>query len=206
LNDPRCLIVFAHPLSDSLCHRLAALAEAEAEAHGWTITRHHLYTRGFDPRLTERERQSYYQVFDGHETTVEREDLLAADVLILVFPTWWFGFPAILKGWFDRLWAPGTAYDHSPGFGAMVPRLHSLRVVLAITTMGAPRWVDYLVMWRPLRRILKRAIVGPCAPAARVWWRSLYKSEAVTAAKVDRFEARIRKDFKAMVESLKQAR
>jgi len=39
--------------------------------------------------------------------------LMSAEALVLVFPTWWFGFPAILKGWFDRVWAPGIAYDHA---------------------------------------------------------------------------------------------
>jgi len=38
------------------------------------------------------------------------ERLLAAEGLVLVFPIWWFGFPAVLKGWFDRVWAPGFAY------------------------------------------------------------------------------------------------
>ena len=59
--------------------------------------------------------------------TNERSQLAAAEVLILVFPTWWFGFPAILKGWFDRVWAPGVAYQPVPELRMMAPRLTGQR-------------------------------------------------------------------------------
>ncbi len=109
----------------------------------------------------------------------------------MVFPTWWFGFPAVLKGWFDRVWAPGLAYDHAPGFGPMIPRLSALREVLAVTTMGAPAWVDWLVMRRPLARTLRWGIVRPCAPQARVRWLPLYRAEAVTPARLTAFTSRL---------------
>jgi len=87
--------------------------------------------------LSPEERAGYYA--DPAPTLAEeKQELAEAQVLVLVFPTWWFGFPAILKGWFDRVWSPGTAFDHSPGFGPMLPRLDGLQAVLAITTMGAP--------------------------------------------------------------------
>lgn len=184
----RCLLVFAHPLEDSLNARLAATVETKARAQGWQVTRRDLYAEGFDPRLTAEERTGFYATPPA-TLAAEKTELAEAQVLILVFPTWWFGFPAILKGWFDRVWAPGLAYDHSPGFGPMLPRLHALREVLAVTTMGAPAWVDWLVLRRPLRRILRLAIVKPCAPKARVTWRALYAAEAVAPDRLARFEA-----------------
>ena len=81
--------------------------------------------------------------------------LKEAEALVLLFPNWWFGFPAMLKGWFDRVWGPGIAYDHASDFGPIIPRLDNLKRVLAITTMEAPRWVDRLVMWQPVKRILE---------------------------------------------------
>ncbi len=190
----RCLLVFAHPLPDSLNARLAAHVEAQARAAGWEVTRRDLYAEGFDPCLTAEERTGFYAIPPA-TLTAEKADLAAANVLILVFPTWWFGFPAILKGWFDRVWAPGTAYDNSPDFGPMLPRLDRLREVLAVTTMGAPAWVDWLVLRRPVRRVLRLSILKPCAPKACLTWRPLHSAEAVTADRVSRFEAALGADI-----------
>lgn len=185
----RCLIVTAHPLAQSLCHHLAAHAEAQARATGWAVTRRDL-AQGFDPCLTEVERASYYSGYKGRAAE-EMAELATAEVLILVFPTWWFGFPAVLKGWFDRVWAPGVAFDHSADFGPMLPRLTGLRHVLAVTTMGAPGWIDRWIMWRPLRRVLIWGIVKPCAPKARVQWLAMYRSEGAGAVRVAGFKNRI---------------
>jgi NAD(P)H dehydrogenase (quinone) len=120
----RCLIVTAHPLNMCLCQTLAdaavdTLMEAKHECRNVD-----LYRSDFSPALTPGERASYYSGFDGTEVAKEVEDLLWAETIVLVFPTWWFGPPAILKGWFDRIWAPGIAYDHAADLGAIQPRLH----------------------------------------------------------------------------------
>lgn len=190
----RCLLVHAHPLPDSLNARLAATVEAAARAKGWDVTRRDLYAYGFDPRLTAEERAGYYADLPA-SLDAEKRELTAAEVLILVFPTWWFGFPAILKGWFDRVWTPGTAFDHSPGFGPMRPRLQDLREVLAVTTMGAPAWIDWLVLRRPVRRILRYAILKPCAPNARLTWRVLHNAEALAEPRIAAFETRMTADL-----------
>lgn len=189
----RCLLVFAHPLKGSLNARLAATVESQARALGWQVTRRDLHD-GFDPVLTPEERAGYHAT---PPTTLaeEKRELTQAQVLILVFPTWWFGFPAILKGWFDRVWTPGTAFDHSPGFGPMLPRLDALREVLAVTTMGAPAWIDWLVLRRPLRRILRLAILKPCAPKARLTWRALHSAEAVAEPRIAGLEATLAADL-----------
>jgi putative NADPH-quinone reductase len=193
----RCLLVFAHPLGNSLNARLARTVQAQATAAGWQVTRRDLYADGFDPCLTPEERAGYYATPPA-TIKQEKQDLTRAQVLILVFPTWWFGFPAILKGWFDRVWMPGTAFDHAPGFGPMLPRLDQLQEVLAVTTMGAPAWIDWLVLRRPLRRILRLAIVKPCAPQARVTWRALHGAEAVPEPRIARLEATLAADITRM--------
>jgi putative NADPH-quinone reductase len=194
-------MIHAHPLPDSLNARLAAKVEALSHAEGWQVTRRDLYDR-FDPVLTPEERAGYYAT-PAATLDEEKRELTQAQVLILVFPTWWFGFPAILKGWFDRVWTPGVAYDHAPDLGAMRPRLSGLQQVLAVTTMGAPAWVDWLVLRRPLRRILYWAIVRPCAPKASVRWTALYNAEAVPPARVEQFETRLANDIKAITRRLR---
>lgn len=189
----RCLIVIAHPLAESLCHTLAQTAIATLRDLGHDIQVLDLYRHDFAPALTMAERQSYYEgAFAAQAVQPQVEQLLSAEALVLVFPTWWFGFPAILKGWFDRVWAPGVAYDHASDFGPIKPRLASLKRVVAITTLGAAWWVDWLVLWRPVQRILKLAILGACAPSCRLKMLSLYKAETLSPHKVARFQQRIR--------------
>ena len=119
--------------------------------------------------------------------------MLSAEALVLVFPTWWFGFPAVLKGWFDHVWVPGIAYDHASDLGPIKPRLRNLRKALAVTSLGSPWWVDRLIMWQPLKRILSTALFGTCAPTCRFEMLSLYKAENLAATKVESFNSRIQK-------------
>lgn len=188
----KCLVVVAHPLADSLCHALARTAIDTLIAQGHEVYIDDLYQSGFSPALTASERQSYYAAsFDAASIQARAEQLLAAEAIVLVFPTWWFGFPAILKGWFDRVWAPGVAYDHASDLGPIKPRLGKLRKMLAITTLGSPWWVDYFVLWQPVRRVLRIALLGACARGCEFEMLSLYKAESLAPARVDRFTARI---------------
>ncbi len=200
---PRCLIVRAHPLADSLNAHLAAQVTAAAQAEGWQVTQRDLYASGFDPILGPGERASYYTGFAGDGTSDEQAELAAAEVLILVFPTWWSGFPAILKGWFDRVWVPGTAFDHSPNLGPMLPRLTGLQDVLVVTTMGSPAWIDWLILWKSQKRLFHWGILRPCAPRAMLRWYAFHRAEAAEPARIARLTARIAAEIKAMSRRLK---
>ncbi|MFQ3786348.1 NAD(P)H-dependent oxidoreductase [Halomonas sp. A29] len=186
-----CLVVKAHPLSESLCSSLTSHIVGLLERAGHTVEVEDLYARGFAPALTVEERHSYFDHYAGQQASAEIERLLSAEAVVLVFPTWWFGFPAILKGWFDRVWAPGVAYDHADDYGPITPRLNRLRHMLVVTSLGSPWWVDRLVLWQPVKRVLKTAIVRTCAPACHLKMLSLYKSERLSPAQVDRFMTRI---------------
>jgi NAD(P)H dehydrogenase (quinone) len=188
----KCLVVVAHPLKTSLCVSLAKTAIETLSQCGHTVEVLDLYERGFSPALTQAERASYYgEVFDRRELEADIEQLQSAEILVLVFPTWWFGLPAILKGWFDRVWAPGAAYDHASDLGSIKPRLNQLRRTMAVTTLGAPWWIDYFVLRRPVRRQLKFALLGTCAPKSSFEMLSLHKSEKLTANSVEQFKRRI---------------
>jgi NAD(P)H dehydrogenase (quinone) len=187
-----CLVVIAHPSPESLCRNAADRAVGALRAAGHEVVVEDLYGSAFAPALTAPERASYYgRSYAGAAVRAEIGRLRAAEGLVLCFPTWWFGFPAILKGWFDRVWAPGTAYDHADDLGPIRPRLHGLRNVLAVTSLGASWWVDRIVMRRPVRRVLKTAILGACAPAAAFEMLSLYKAEKPDADRVRRFGGRV---------------
>ena len=94
----RILLVLAHPLRDSFAAAVAGEAKAALEANGHTADLLDLYAEDFDPRLSKSERGGYFdQPYDASSVAPMVERLKAADGLILVFPQWWFNFPAILK-------------------------------------------------------------------------------------------------------------
>lgn len=194
-----CLVVKAHPLSESLCSSLAERATAVLQAAGHVVEVEDLYGQEFGASLTAAERRSYYAAsYSTQHVTSHVERLLNAEAIVLVFPTWWFGFPAILKGWFDRVWTPGVAYDHADKYGPIKPRLANLRRMVVVTSVGAPWWVDRLVLRQPVRRVLKTAIVGTCAPKCRLQMLSLYNSERLTSAQVERFGVRIERALRQL--------
>lgn len=187
----RVLLVSAHPLSDSLTGQLSTKLVQRLEARGAVVERLDLYAAGFAPALTAEERRStYVEPYDASAVAKEIAQLKRAELVVLVFPTWWFGLPAILKGWIDRVWAPGHAYDHASDLGPIKGRLTRLRGLLAVTTLGAPGWVDWLVMRRPVRRVLRWGVLKVCAPKARFGFAALYRAEDVTPARLAVFEAR----------------
>lgn len=67
--------------------------------------------------------------------------------------------------------------------------------MVAITTMGSPGWIDRLVLRQPLRRVLRLAILHPCAPQARLRWLALHDAETVSPARAERFARRIRRSI-----------
>jgi putative NADPH-quinone reductase len=171
---------------------LAQAAVSTLRDNGHEVTVEDLYASQFSPALTVRERESYYaKLFDSDVDVAQVARMQYAEALVLVFPTWWFSFPAILKGWFDRVWAPGLAYDHALNLGAIRPRLGKLQKTLAITSLGSPWWVDHLVLRQPVKRVLKTALLGTCAPQCRFAMLSLYQAESLSQAKIDAFCARI---------------
>ncbi len=189
-----CLVIVAHPLKNSLCGHLASEAITCLQERGYKVTVTNLYEAKFDAALSTEERTSYYSAsYDAGGVSSEISQLKAAEMLVLIFPTWWFGFPAVLKGWFDRVWAPGHAYDHASDLGAIKPRLENLRETYVVTTLGSPWWVDYFVMWRPVYRTLRIALLGTCARQSSFKMLSLYKSEKASPVRVERFVRKIKK-------------
>jgi len=188
----KCLVVIAHPLAESLCSTLAARTVEALNAAGHQVVVEDLYKGNFNAVLTAVERQSYYHMpYDCSAVQGEVERLLAAEAMVLLFPTWWFGFPAILKGWLDRVWGPGIAYDHASDYGPIKPKLLHLRRMLVVTTLGSPWWVDLLVMRQPVKKVIKSALLQACAPKCKLEMLSLYKSESLTDTQVKRFTERV---------------
>lgn len=160
----RILLVLAHPLEESFAASVAGTVRRRLEANGHAVDLLDLYREGFDPRLTPSERARYFEPgYDPSEAEPFVSRLKEAEGLVLVFPQWWFNFPAILKGFFDRVFAPGVAFENDPAGGRIQPRLGNIRLFWAFSTTGSPWWVVHLYMGNPVKRLLKRGIAAFCA-------------------------------------------
>ena len=192
----KALVVIAHPLKNSLCQHLAAKTIRHLKARGHTVTVKDLYQEKFDPVLSIDERQSYFTAqFDARQVSVDITQLKEAELLVLIFPTWWFGLPAILKGWIDRVWAPGYAYDHANDYGPIKARLDNLKEMRVITTLGAPWWIDFFVLRKPVKRVLKYGVLLACAKNCHFKMLTLYNSESLTDSKIQQFVKKIERTF-----------
>lgn len=195
------LVVIAHPLKDSLCSTLADHIISNLKSSGHDVVIENLYDNEFDPVLSSSEREVYYEAqYDSSKIVDEVNRLKHAEGLVLIFPTWWFGFPAILKGWFDRVWAPTVAYDHASDFGPIRPKLNNLKKTFVVTTLGAPWWVDFLVLWRPVKRIIRFALLGACARKCKLKYLSFYTCEKVSTKRLDGFMAKIDAELKGFID------
>jgi NAD(P)H dehydrogenase (quinone) len=130
------LIVVAHPVEDSLTMGLMRAYEAELGKLGHNHRTYDLYRMGFDPVLTARD---LAQVDVDHPAPADvvqaQEDIRAADVLTVIYPIWWMAMPAIMKGYIDRVFARGFAYESLDG---VVHGLLSGKKAVLITISGAP--------------------------------------------------------------------
>ncbi|MEX0289389.1 MAG: NAD(P)H-dependent oxidoreductase [Flavobacteriaceae bacterium] len=192
----KILLVTAHPVKHSLCEKYSDTIAEQLKSMRHDVVEENLYESRFDPVLSQKEREDYYkEPYDTSAITGEVERLTAADALVLVFPTWWFGFPAILKGWFDRVWVPGVAYDHADESGPIKPKLHNIKKVFVVTTLGAPWWVDTFILRRPVKRVIKMGLLGSCARPCQLRFISFYKCEKVDAERLKRSISKIENEL-----------
>lgn len=189
----RVLLVFSHPRSDSLSAGLKDATAAALSARGHEVEIRDLYAEGFAPALTSEERGRYHDVPDnlqGIESHVE--SLRRAEALVLVYPTWWYGMPAMLKGWFDRVWSPGVAFHL--GEGAITPALTNIKRIAVVTSYGSPTWLLW-VIGHPDRKLIGRGIRRLCAPGCRLDWLSLTRMDHRTRAECEAFRDRVAAHF-----------
>jgi putative NADPH-quinone reductase len=186
----RILLVHCHPRADSLSAALRDAAIAALRQAGHEVELRDLYAEGFDPVLSAEERGRYHDVgpnLQGIEDHVA--SLRRADALLLVHPTWWYGMPAMLKGWFDRVWAPGVAF--TLGAGAIEPALTNIRRIGIVTTYGSPHWLLWFI-GRIDRKLFARGIRRLCAKDCRVEWITLTDMDKRTRAECEAFVAKVR--------------
>lgn len=148
----KVLLVSAHPVEESYNAALSRAAIAALRGAGHTVDHLDLYAEGFDPVLGRTERLGYHAVPENRapvEGYVTR--LQAAEALVFVFPVWCYGVPAILKGFFDRVFLPGVSFSLGED-GIARPALTHIKRVVGITSYGRPWWVATFLMGDPPKR------------------------------------------------------
>lgn len=197
-RDPavKVLVVHAHPVPESFGSALHRAVLAALRGAGHEVRDLDLYAEAFAPVLDAEERRAY-DTPGGNEAEVRAhvDALRWADALVLVFPTWWYGLPAILKGWFDRVWLPGVAFHIPEGGGMIRPGLPNLRKLGVVTTAGSPRWFLKLWMRDPVKALLLRGIKRLMAPGAGHLWLVHYAMDSSTPESRARFLARVSAAF-----------
>ncbi len=186
----RVLMIYVHPRDDSLCAALRDAARAALQGAGHEVEVRDLYAEGFRPELTACERERYH---DLAANTLGIEDHVAslrrAEALLLVYPTWWYGMPAMLKGWFDRIWSPGIAFRL--GQGAIEPMLTNIRKIGVVTSYGSPSWLLWYI-GRIDRKLVGRGIRRLCAKDCRVEWLSLTRMDQRSRVECETFVDRVK--------------
>jgi len=150
----RVMVVFAHPLEDSFNATLHRTVVTALQASGHEVDDCELYAEGFNPVLSAEERRHYHDETRNRSPVAQYvERIMAAEALVLCFPTWCFGPLAILKGFFDRVLMPGVSFTLSNG--VVRPGLTHIRHLAAMVICGRPRW---MALWvgDPPRRIVMR--------------------------------------------------
>jgi NAD(P)H dehydrogenase (quinone) len=195
----RVLVVLAHPLKESFAASVSGMVVSALEAKGHQVDLLDLYAENFDPRLSEAERASYMTgTYDLSAVAPYAERLTAAEALILVFPQWWFNLPAILKGFVDRVFAPGVAFDYAADGIKLEPKLEKLKYLWVFSTTGSPWWVVKFYMGDPVRRILKRGVAAFCGKRVDFRMTCLHNMDDTTQAKREKFLEKVRSQVSAL--------
>ncbi len=193
----RVYVVHCHPVATSFtaASRDRVLSTLQDEGHEVRLT--DLYAEGFRPELSAWERTNHLASPDLKPEIAEHAaNLRWCETLVLVYPTWWSGQPAMLKGWIDRVWVAGVAYELPPGANRIRPLLTNIRRIVAVTTHGSSKLVNS-VQGEGGKRVVTRSLRVLCNRFARTTWLALYDidhaDQQAREAFLDRVERSLRR-------------
>ena len=176
----RTLLVHCHPDSASFGAATRDRAVEALRARGDEVRVTDLYAAGFDPVMSAEERDRHLEPGPDPSVAQHAADLQWCEQLVLVYPTWWSGQPAMLKGWIDRVWVRDVAFDLPPESRRIHARLRNVRRIVAITTHGSTKLVNVLE-GEVGKRMVTRTLRAVCHPLTRTTWLAMYGMDTATA-------------------------
>lgn len=177
----RVLIVYCHPKEGAFASVVRDTVIARLDAAGAQTRLRDLYAEGFQPVLTTSEWSGYLDA-PANRAPVEAHvaDLEWCNTLIFIYPTWWHGLPAMMKGWLDRVLLPDVAFLLPKTEGKPIrPGLHHIKRMGVFTTFGASWWLTCL-MGAPGRRTLIRGVGSLLKPRAKKVFVAKYLVDSAT--------------------------
>ena len=191
----RVHVIHAHPVETSFNRALFHATVESLEAAGHQVDALNLYEEDFPAVLSREERLGYHDIPDNL-TPLTRpyvERLKAAEAVVFVHPVWNYGYPAILKGYFDRIFLPGVSFKMQDGDrGKLTPGLANIKKAAFVTTYGGDRWRTF-VMGDPPRRVAMRW--GWVTFRTRPKYLALYDMNNVTAEQRQSFLGKVRTEM-----------
>jgi len=195
----RALVVIAHPCDDSFTHATAASAAGGLRRGGHDVDVIDLYADGFRAAMSYEERLAYdtdTPILDP-QVAEHADRLQQAEILVFVYPTWWAGLPAILKGWLERVGVPGVGFTFDAKSGKVKPGLTHVRQIVGISTYGSPRAYVKLINDAG-RRILTRSLRMSCGWRVRTKWLALYAMDTATHDDRTQFLGKVERQLAAI--------
>jgi NAD(P)H dehydrogenase (quinone) len=193
----KLLLVYCHPDPNSFVGAVRTTALQALRSAGHEVREIDLYElferEGFSPVLTRAERASYLANTAANIAALQPhvDALRWAEGLLVVYPTWTYGPPALLKGWIDRVWLPDVAFGLGGSrYRPIVGRLNNIRWFVGITTSGSPWWW-LRVVGDPGRRLFMRGLRAVYAPRCRTDWLQLHSMNYTTDGERSRFLQRV---------------
>lgn len=143
------LVISAHPSNESFVGTLRSAVFEELVQKNHEIRHHDLYAEEFNPVFSSYERLNHVGDIEEKlqnlpDLRTHVEDIQWAEALVLVYPTWWSGQPAILKGWIDRVLMNEVAWELPEGANRIRPLLTNIRKIVVVTTHGSTKFVNAL--------------------------------------------------------------
>jgi putative NADPH-quinone reductase len=189
----RVMVVYAHPVPESFNAAIRDVVVETVKAHGHEVDLCDLYTENFPAIMSREERLIYHDVSANRALAkpwIER--LKAAEALAMVFPTWVFGPPAILKGFCEKVFLPGAAFELVEG--KVRPALTHLRRVGGISTYGGTRWRAFLA-GDPPRKLFTRSLRAYVGPSVVVSYLGCYDMNRNREPELKAFLDRVRRMY-----------
>jgi NAD(P)H dehydrogenase (quinone) len=185
------LVVFCHPVRDSFVGACLDRTVSALETSGHTFRVIDLYADDFQPALSLHERATYKDPIESKpEILGYVNDLRWATGLVFVYPTWFGSQPAMLKGWFDRVWVDGVAYRLPAKPGLLIPALRNIRSLTVVTTHGSGKFMNSL-QGEPGKRVALRGLRSLCARLCRTRWIAFYGNDRADDTARTSFLARV---------------
>jgi len=181
------LIVTAHPVENSLSHSLAARIAARLREQGTQVEIADLHAEAFTPAMLRPDLALYHGDASAPPADIQREQqrVERADMLVFVFPVYWWSVPGLLKGWFDRVLTLNWAYKVAED-GRIVGNLRKVPVRLIATAGSDVAGFDKHGYSTAIRTQLVEGVFGFCG-LKDVTLDILYQADTASSEQVDDF-------------------